>query len=601
MRSIAVFVAVAAIGSLVAADLSDVRKAEAERVAAIAKVRPAVAAVFGPSMEGGGSGVIIDPEGYALTNFHVVSENKALKCGLADGILYDAVLVGLDKVGDVALIKLLARDKVKGPDGKEVDKPFPFVSLGDSDAIQPGDWSMAMGNPFLLATDFTPTVTFGIVSGTHRYQYPAGTLLEYADCIQIDTSINPGNSGGPLFNIRGELIGINGRGSFDKRGRVNSGVGYAISINQIKNFMGHFRAGIDTDHATLGASVKTIGDGVNDIARVQVQSVLDEADVARRGLLPEDELIEFAGRPITSVNQYKNVLGIYPKGWRLPLTYRRDNQKHEILVRLEGVMTKDMLEGATPRRPPRPQPPRPRPQTPETPSPALKFYKAKKGFANYWFNEQAQKKLLEEFAKHGDFSALTGTWSLQGELDRKGTKSPFKIELREVAEDDGKGKKSVVSLDIGGLEYKVEPLKQNADIRDLKDPPGSGGLLMSLYHLHRLLTRGPKGFESEFSHGGREPYYPQINVADRKSLFDQRVETQVLHTEHAAVNGKWHFTPTDARLLGMEITVTKDEDPCELLFTDYKPVNGRSLPHRIEVRYGNDVYGILNVTRFDLQ
>ena len=118
-----------------------------------------------------------------------------------------------------------------------------------------------MGNPFLLATDFTPTVTFGLVSGVHRYQYPAGTLLEYTDCIQIDTSINPGNSGGPLFNMKGELIGINGRGSFDKRGRVNSGVGYAISINQIKNFLGHLQAGLDTDHATLGAAVETAGRG----------------------------------------------------------------------------------------------------------------------------------------------------------------------------------------------------------------------------------------------------------------------------------------------------------------------------------------------------
>ena len=77
-------------------------------------------------------------------------------------------------------------------------------------------------NPFLLATDFTPTVTFGLISGVHRYQYPAGTLLEYTDCIQIDTSINPGNSGGPLFNMKGELIGINGRGSFDKRGRQHA-------------------------------------------------------------------------------------------------------------------------------------------------------------------------------------------------------------------------------------------------------------------------------------------------------------------------------------------------------------------------------------------
>src|SRR5213078_3350476 len=112
-------------------------------------------------------------------------------------------------------------------------------------------------NPFLLATDFTPTVTFGMISGVHRYQYPAGTLLAYTDCIQIDTSINPGNSGGPLFNLKGELIGINGRGSFDKRGGINAGVGYAISINRIKNFMGHLKAGLDSDHATLGALVTT--------------------------------------------------------------------------------------------------------------------------------------------------------------------------------------------------------------------------------------------------------------------------------------------------------------------------------------------------------
>ena len=220
------------------------------------------------------------------------------------------------------------------------------MPLGDSDNVRPGDWSLAMGNPFLLATDFTPTVTFGMVSGVHRYQYPAGSLLEYTDCIQVDTSINPGNSGGPLFNLHGELIGINGRGSFDKRGRVNSGVGYAISINQIKNFLGQLHAGIDTDHATLGATVKTVGDVENDIARIQVQSVLDESDAARRGLQPEDDLVEFAGRPITSVNQYKNVLGIFPKGWRMPLTYRRANKKTEILVRLMGVLRRTWSKAA---------------------------------------------------------------------------------------------------------------------------------------------------------------------------------------------------------------------------------------------------------------
>src|SRR5712692_1837479 len=225
-----------------------VKTAEAKRIAAIEKARPSVVAIFGPGGQGGGSGVLIDKDGYALTNFHVVEgAGPVMQCGLPDGVLYDAALVGLDKVGDVALIKLLPQKK--GQD-------FPFAVLGDSDKVKAGDWCMAMGNPFLLATDFNPTVTFGLVSGVHRYQYPAGTLLEYTDCIQVDASINPGNSGGPLFNMEGELIGINGRGSFEKRGRVNSGAGYAISINQIKNFLGQLRAGLDTDHASLGATVK---------------------------------------------------------------------------------------------------------------------------------------------------------------------------------------------------------------------------------------------------------------------------------------------------------------------------------------------------------
>src|SRR5438132_1629577 len=224
-----------------------VLEAEAKRVAVIDKARPTVVAIFARGSQGGGSGVLISKDGYALTNFHVVQgSGPVMQCGLPDGVLYDAVLVGLDKVGDVALIKLLPQQE---------GKDFPAAVLGDSDQVKAGDWSLAMGNPFLLATDFTPTVTYGLVSGVHRYQYPEASkgLLEYTDCIQVDTSINPGNSGGPLFNMEGELIGINGRISLEKRGRVNSGVGYAISINQIKNFLAHLLAGLDSDHASLGA------------------------------------------------------------------------------------------------------------------------------------------------------------------------------------------------------------------------------------------------------------------------------------------------------------------------------------------------------------
>src|SRR5262245_28191442 len=168
-------------------DAGDVKKqiqeAETRRIAVIEKVKPSVVAIFSPGGQGGGSGVLVSEDGYALSNFHVVQgSGPVMQCGLPDGVLYDAVLVGLDKVGDVALIKLLPKK-----DGQK----FPFAPMGDSDLVREGDWSLAMGNPFLLATDFTPTVTFGLISGVHRYQYPANTLLEHTDCIQMDTSINP--------------------------------------------------------------------------------------------------------------------------------------------------------------------------------------------------------------------------------------------------------------------------------------------------------------------------------------------------------------------------------------------------------------------------
>ena len=140
-----------------------VRQMEEERVKVIQSVQPSVVAV----LTGGGSGVLISEDGYALTNFHVTeaARGPVMKCGLPDGVLYDAVLVGLDKVGDVALIKLIPK--------KTRAIKFPYAMMGDSDKLRPGDMTLALGNPFLLATISTPTVTYGMVSGVHRYQYPA--------------------------------------------------------------------------------------------------------------------------------------------------------------------------------------------------------------------------------------------------------------------------------------------------------------------------------------------------------------------------------------------------------------------------------------------
>jgi serine protease Do len=566
--------------------------AQAQRIAAIKKVHPAVVAVCMRGGQGVGSGVVISADGFALTNFHVVEPTgPIMQAGLADGVLYDAVLVGQDKVGDVALIKLLPKEK---------GKPFPFVALGDSDKVKIGDWSMAMGNPFSLAMDFTPTVTYGIVSGVNRYQPPEGKgLLEYTDCIQVEASINPGNSGGPLFNMQGELIGINGRGSFEKRGRVNSGVGYAISINQIKNFLGHLRAGIDTDHATLGAAVGTASEDAP-LAQMVVKQVLDESDAARRGIREGDQLLTFAGRSITSTNQYKNILGIYPKEWRLPLTIRRDNaERQEVLVRLMGNMATEREQPPMPGAPPGPGGPRPTP-TPAPPkevesSEAAKMYKAKRGYANWYFNELERDRLLGEFRKHGDFALVGGAWLAEGKYTRGDQTGNLRFEVTEAKT----GADPIVNLDLN-IKYSLAPLQQT-DPALLREPIGSGGLMMALYHYHRLLTKGPGGFEAEFAHGGIEPFYPYpADGAAPKSLASLRVDCEVLRTRHASIECKWYFSRKDYTLLGMETFITRDADPCEVYFFDYRNVEGRKLPHRIEVRYGDKRYAILTIDKFTL-
>lgn len=566
---------------------ADLAAAEAHRRAAIEKVRPAVVAVFSRGGGGGGSGVLIDADGYALTNFHVVQPcGNFMACGLADGVLYDTVLVGIDPVGDVALIKLLP--KVPG-------KPFPFAVLGDSDRVRVGDWALAMGNPFLLATDFTPTITFGIISGTHRYQYPAGTILEYTDCLQTEASINPGNSGGPLFNLNGEIIGINGRGSFEKRGRVNSGHGYAISSNQIRHFLGHLRGGLVADHATLGAVVRSNDDGQLSVARI-----LETSDAYRRGLREDDLLLGFADRPMTSTNQFKNVLGIYPRGWRVPMTFRsygedgRAPVRRETLVRLMGVQPKE-LDGEAEARPERPRPggPRPRPGQPPAPPdpekptgpqeelpkdhPLHKLFEKKEGFANFYFNRLEQKRVWDAFRKHGDFATLTGTWQLEGDAER-----PVKGALRLRLED------ASATLEWGGKEVVVEPLKVGESPENLAVPAGSGGLPVAMWFWRRLLVLGPERFGGRVHYGGTEPFYPQATPA-------VRVLADVLVAEIGAINGKAYFSPETGHLLGLECWLASDMDPCEVTIIPGKVEHGITWPARLEVRHADKEFAIVAV------
>ncbi|HEX3999584.1 MAG TPA: trypsin-like peptidase domain-containing protein [Pirellulales bacterium] len=570
-----------------------VLKAEAARVAAVAKVTPSVVCIFAKEGQGGGSGVLISPEGYALTNFHVTREaGTAMKCGLSDGKLYDAVIVGVDPTGDLAMIQLLGRDD------------FPAAELGDSDQMHAGDWCFTAGNPFLLATDFHPSIAYGIVSGTHRYQYPDGTLLEYADCLQVDAAINPGNSGGPLFNARGQLIGINGRGSFEKRGRVNVGVGYAISGNQLRNFIGWLKSGRVVDHATLGATVSTGEDG-----RVTVSDILENSDAYRRGLRVDDEILRFAGRDIRSANSLKNILGIFPKGWRVPLSYRRDGKTYDTMVRLRGVHHEDELaELMDEPQMPRLQPSKPKGDEPKGPEPkkkgskqgpkgqpdepsplpepiaklfhmvkplpedVKKRYVPRHGFANYFYNKLNRDRVWKADLSRGDFSTLNGPWSFSGDLAAGGAFSA-KLLDKEVS----------MALPLGDTKLEITD-----SLGDVLNPPGSGGLLAAMHLWRKFQIGGP-------SHFGEVTYLGTMPLEGRERWVD------VLFATTGGVDCQFMFDATDGTLLAMEMYPQTDSDPCEVYFSDYRESNGHFLPYRFEVRYGDNVFNLFNVTKYDLQ
>ena len=303
-------------------ELRWVEMVEAARMRTVQRVIGSVVAIYGDDKQGGGSGVIIDSNGLALTNHHVIAAAGVSGWGgLADGKLYRWKLVGTDPGGDIAIIQM------------EGGAPFPFAQLGDSDLVRVGDWAFAMGNPFVLTEDQVPTVTLGIVSGIERYQYGAGgNTLVYGNCIQMDSSINPGNSGGPLFNMKGEIIGINGRGSFQDRGRVNVGLGYAISSNQIKNFIPDLLATKLTEHGTMDANFAE-RDGKVVCSQIDLDSVAAEA-----GLELEDELLEFEGIPVTAANQYTNLICTLPAGWPAEILVRKaDGTEKKLVIRLLGL------------------------------------------------------------------------------------------------------------------------------------------------------------------------------------------------------------------------------------------------------------------------
>ena len=550
---------------------SVIAQAERARLAAVERAMPATVSIFVPGGAGGGSGVLISPDGYALTNFHVTSPaGSYVRCGLSDGKVYDAVVVGVDPVGDLALIRLLGRDD------------FPAAEFGNSLIAAPGDWCMVIGNPFLLASNLQPSVSWGILSGVGRYQYPSGTLLEYGDCLQTDAAINPGNSGGPLFDADGRLLGIVGRASFEKRGRVNVGVGYAISIHQAKNFLGYLRSGRIVDHATLGATVATDPDG-----SVRVSNILVDSDAYRRGLRYGAEILEIDGRPVETANDVQKVLATLPSDWRVKLMFRHEGDTVDTLVRLRSVHQQDELlkkmAAALPPPPPHRQPEpgqqeKPEPgQSPEDGAPDLEKllaggatrqlppevaaqFEAREGYANYHFNQLQQQRFIESLRQQfpGGSAGEAAGWVIQGETDEA---EPRPVSLR---------------LHGGELEMTVGEqtirATNKSELYDLVSERSPGGMLAALDAWRRMIATGPEKF-------GETYYQGTMPLGGERPLRHSMIGLD------GAIEIRWLRHPRGGQLEAVEALAEPDGDPAELWLI--RPEGGaESAPAVLDLRYG---------------
>lgn len=267
------------------------------------RVRPAFVFI------GGGSGVLIRPDGLMLTNDHVIGRKRSFTVRIGDGRSFKAKVLGTDPVGDLAALKLDV------PEGQTV----PFLELGDSDALKVGDEALAVGNPFALGVlDQAPTFTVGIVSALNHTQ---GT---YTECIVTDAEVNPGNSGGPLITMAGQVVGINGQISTRYGLRSNTGLGFAISARQIKLWLPRLETaeGGEVKHARIAGLEFEKAEAVSKKS-VIVKDVADGSPAATAGFDRGDAIVEIGGAPVANALRLRGLLGIYPDGHRVPVKVRR--------------------------------------------------------------------------------------------------------------------------------------------------------------------------------------------------------------------------------------------------------------------------------------
>jgi serine protease Do len=282
-----------------------------------------------------GTGFVISKSGLILTNNHVIDGATKIEVGFfgEDGDVYhEATLIGRDPLTDSALIQL-----------KETKTDLTEIKFGDSSQMQPGDWVMAIGNPFSLGH----TVSVGVISATAR-SFPVAEQ-RFADVLQTDAAINPGNSGGPLLNARGEVVGINTAIYTDSRQSGNIGIGFAIPINTVRELLPQLRTGKIT-RGVIGVSVapvplEALADfGLKERKGALISQVGKGGPAAKAGIEPGDIILEFNGKPVKNRDQLVSIVTGTKPGSTVPVKVWREKGEKTLNITVDELNLED--EGA---------------------------------------------------------------------------------------------------------------------------------------------------------------------------------------------------------------------------------------------------------------
>jgi len=269
--------------------------------------------------EGLGSGVVISPQGYILTNNHVVDGATTVTVKLSDQREFKARVIGTDPNTDIAVIKIDAGN-------------LPAITVGDSDKVEIGDYAIAVGNPFGVGQ----TVTMGIVSATHRGV--GGQIENYEDFIQTDAAINPGNSGGALVNDRGELVGIN-TAIIAHGSEGNQGIGFAVPVNLARNVMDQLIKNGKVTRAYLGIALQDVTPAIaKQFGRSPGGALVDDVSpntpAARAGIERGDIIMDVNGKPIFDVNQLRNTISTMDPNAHVNLKVIRNGSEKNLAATL---------------------------------------------------------------------------------------------------------------------------------------------------------------------------------------------------------------------------------------------------------------------------